>query len=40
MNRFLDDGRLSCLSARAALTALADPGRVAEMRGQQPRRAR
>ena len=32
MNRFLDDGRLSCLSARAALTALADPARVAEMR--------
>ena len=32
MNRFLDDGRLSCLSARAALTALADPARVTEMR--------
>ena len=32
MNRFLDAGRLSCLSARAALTALADPARVAEMR--------
>ncbi len=34
MNRFLDGGRLSCLSARAALTALADPARVAELRGQ------
>ncbi len=32
MNRFLDAGRLSCLSARAALSALADPARVAEMR--------
>ena len=32
MNRFLDAGRLSCLSARAALTALADQARVAEMR--------
>jgi histidinol-phosphate aminotransferase len=32
MNRFLDDGQLSCLSARAALTALADPARVTEMR--------
>lgn len=32
MQRFLDSGRLSCLSARAALTALADPARVAEMR--------
>ncbi len=32
MNRYLDAGRLSCLSARAALTALADPGRVSEMR--------
>jgi histidinol-phosphate aminotransferase len=34
MNRFLDDGRLSCLSARAALAALADPARVVEMRTQ------
>jgi len=34
MNRFLDGGRLSCLSARAALTALTDPARVAELRGQ------
>ena len=34
MNRFLDGGRLSCLTARAALTALADPGRVAELRAQ------
>ncbi len=32
MNRYLDAGRLSCLSARAALTALADPARVSEMR--------
>ncbi len=34
MNRFLDAGRLSCLSARAALTALADPARIAESRNQ------
>ena len=34
MNRFLDAGRMSCLSARAALTALADPARVAETAGQ------
>lgn len=32
MNRFLDGGRLSCLSARAALTALADTARVAQLR--------
>ncbi|MBK5297260.1 MAG: aminotransferase class I/II-fold pyridoxal phosphate-dependent enzyme [Vicinamibacteria bacterium] len=31
MHRFLDSGRLSCLSARAGLTALADQARVAEM---------
>ena len=34
MARFLDSGRLSCLSARAALTALSDPGRVSELRSQ------
>jgi histidinol-phosphate aminotransferase len=34
MNRFLDSGRMSCLSARAALAALADPARVAELRGE------
>jgi histidinol-phosphate aminotransferase len=32
LGRFLDNGRLSCVSGRAALTALQDRERVAEMR--------
>ena len=32
LGRFLDNGRLSCVSGRAALTALQDGARVAEMR--------
>jgi histidinol-phosphate/aromatic aminotransferase/cobyric acid decarboxylase-like protein len=34
MSRFLDNGRLSCISANAALTALEDPARVTELRAQ------
>ncbi len=40
LNRHLDSFRLSCLSGRAALTALADPARVEEQNSGEPRGAR